>query len=156
MPFDLRMIPKYAKIEEASIMKIDSMRIQVIDEMLTNLYTVYVLLLDRSFYDAFVKIFINISLAKEFNEFFVLIKHVKILAMLLIKLERQKDAIKIYEFLRDLAEDTQNNDVSMDAYESLGKLLQERGDNDQAIVCFKKMLQLAWAEDDMQMETRAY
>ena len=41
----------------------DNSRINVIDEMLTNLYTVYVLLIDRSFYDAFVKVFINIKLA---------------------------------------------------------------------------------------------
>ena len=97
-------------------------------------------MIDRSFNEAFVKIFINICIAKEFNEFMVLIKHVKIFALLLLKLEKRREAIKVYEFLRDLTEDTQNNDYSMDAYESLGKMLQEDGEYERAIVCFKKLL----------------
>ena len=44
----------------------------------------------------------------------------------------------------------------MDVYISLGKLLQESGEHEKAIVCFKKLLQIAWAENDMLMETRAY
>ena len=44
----------------------------------------------------------------------------------------------------------------MKIYESLGKLLQEQGEYEKAIVCFKKLLQIAWFEDNMNMETRAY
>ena len=44
----------------------------------------------------------------------------------------------------------------MEIYESLGKLLQEQGEYEKAIVCFKKLLQIAWVEDNMLMETRAY
>ena len=132
--------PKYSKMESATIIEMDNHRIHVIDEMLTNLYTVYVLLIDRSFYDAFVKIYINICLAKEFNEFLLLIKHTKILALLLLKMDKRREAIKVYEFLRDLTEDTQNNNISMDVYESLGKLLQEETEYERAIVCFKKLL----------------
>ena len=44
----------------------------------------------------------------------------------------------------------------MEIYESLGKLLQEQGEYEKAIVCFKKLLQIAWFEDNMNMETRAY
>ena len=98
------------------IIEMDNKRLHVIDEMLTNLYTVYVLLIDRSFYDAFVKVYINICMAKEFNEFMILIKHTKILALLLLKMEKRYEAIRVYEFLRDLTEDTQNNKISMDVY----------------------------------------
>ena len=143
-------------METASIITKDVLRVNVIDSILSNLYTVRVLLIDRSFHDAFVKIFINICLAKEFNEFIVLIMHTKIFALLCLKLEKRDAAIKIYEFLRDLTEDTQNNEFSMEVYESLGKLLQEETEYEQAIVCFKKLLQLAWFENNMLMETRAY
>ena len=98
-PFDLSGKPKYSKMETAAIIEMDNRRIHVIDVLLTNLYTVYVLLIDRSFYDAFVKIFINICIAKEFNEFMVLIKHTKILALLLLKMDKRQEAIKVYEFL---------------------------------------------------------
>ena len=63
LPFDLSGKPKYSKMEQAMIIDIDKDRVHVIDEMLTNLYTVYVLLIDRSFQEAFVKIFINICMA---------------------------------------------------------------------------------------------
>ena len=55
-------------------------------------------------------------------------------------MEKRREAIKVYEFLRDLTEDTQNNHISMDVYESLGKLLQEETEYEGAIVCFKKLL----------------
>ena len=143
-------------MEEAQVIQFDNKRIHIIDELLNNLFIVHVKLIDRAFYDAFIKIFTNICLAKEFNEFIVLISHMKIFVLLLLKLERQNDAIKVYEFLRDVTEDTQNNSISMDIYESLGKLLQDNGEYEKAIVCFKKLLQIAWAENDMLMETKAY
>ncbi len=148
--------PRYNKMEEAQLIRFDNKRVEVVDELLNNLFIVLIKLIDRSFYDAFVKIFINICLAKEFNEFIILIKLMKIFVLLLLKLERQDDAIRVYEFLRDICEDTQNNSISMDVYESLGKLLQESGEYEKAIVCFKKLLQIAWAENDMLMETKAY
>ena len=78
----------------------------MIDELLHNLYTVYVLLIDRSFSDAFLRIFINIVMCKEFNEFMLLIKHVRIFALLLLRMEKRTEAIRVFEFLRDLTEDT--------------------------------------------------
>ena len=78
----------------------------MIDELLHNLYTVYVLLIDRSFSDAFTRIFINIVMCKEFNEFMLLIKHVQIFALLLLRMEKRTEAIRVFEFLRDLTEDT--------------------------------------------------
>ena len=128
----------------------------MIDALLHNLYTVYVLLIDRSFSDAFIKVFLNIVMCREFNEFKLLIKHIQIFAFLLLKLEKRMEAVRVYEFLRDLTEDTQQNSVAMDVYLQLGKLLQEHGEYEKAIVCFKKLLQIAWYEDNMLMETRAY
>ena len=107
LPVNLQIIPRYAKLEQAIIYKIDRERIEVIDALLHNLYTVYVLLIDRSFNDAFIKVFINIVMCKEFNEFMLLIKHIQILALLLLKIEKRMEAIRVFEFLRDLTEDTQ-------------------------------------------------
>lgn len=107
LPVNLQIVPRYAKLEQAIIYKIDRERIEVIDALLHNLYTVYVLLIDRSFNDAFIKVFINIVMCKEFNEFMLLIKHIQILALLLLKIEKRMEAIRVFEFLRDLTEDTQ-------------------------------------------------
>ena len=107
MPVNLQNIPKYAKMEQAIIYKIDRERIEVIDALLHNLYTVFVLLIDRSFSDAFMKVFINIQMCKEFNEFMLLIKHIQIFTLLLLKLEKRMEAMRVFEFLRDLTEDTQ-------------------------------------------------
>ena len=75
-------------MEEAQLIRFDSKRVEVIDELLNNLFIVHIKLIDRSFHDAFNKIFINICLAKEFNEFIVIIHHMKIFVLLLLKLER--------------------------------------------------------------------
>ena len=107
LPVNLQNIPKYAKMEQAIIYKIDRERIEVIDALLHNLYTVFVLLIDRSFSDAFMKVFINIQMCKEFNEFMLLIKHIQIFTLLLLKLEKRMEAMRVFEFLRDLTEDTQ-------------------------------------------------
>ena len=107
LPVNLLNIPKYAKMEQAIIYKIDRERIEVIDALLHNLYTVFVLLIDRSFSDAFMKVFINIQMCKEFNEFMLLIKHIQIFTLLLLKLEKRMEAMRVFEFLRDLTEDTQ-------------------------------------------------
>ena len=107
LPVNLQRNPKYAKMEQAIIYKVDRERIEVIDALLHNLYTVYVLLIDRSFSDAFIKVFINIVMCREFNEFKLLIKHIQIFTLLLLKLEKRMEAVRVYEFLRDLTEDTQ-------------------------------------------------
>ena len=38
-------------------------------------------------------------------------------------MDKRNEAIRVLEFLRDFTEDTQQNSISMDVYESLGKLL---------------------------------
>jgi len=53
--------------------------------------------------------FQNIKVSKLFNEYFVTIQLTLIFANLLLKLDHHKRALQVYEWLRDLCEDTQNN-----------------------------------------------
>ena len=62
----------------------------------------------------------------------------------------------ILTYLRDLVEETNNNKEAISIYEEIGKIKQEQKDYQKAILAFKRMLQIAWIENDYASETRAY
>jgi tetratricopeptide (TPR) repeat protein len=65
-------------------------------------------------------------------------------------------AIQVLEYLRDLAEDTNNNKEVILIYEAIGKLYQDKKEYNDAILAFKRMLQVAWMENDLHYETKSY
>ena len=88
------------------------------------------------------------SVIELFNEFIICSKHTLMLALLLQKLEINDKALLVLDYMRDLAEDTNNNYEAMIAYEETGKMYQEMKEYKMAIRAFKRMLQIAWVEND--------
>ena len=62
-------------------------------------------------------IYSNVTVMEYFNEFAVNLKHRMILILLLEKMEEQKNARLLLNFLKDLVEDTNNNVEAMLVYE---------------------------------------
>ena len=52
-----------------------------------------------------------------FNEYILCIKHTLMLAILLQKMELRERAMQVFEYLRDLVEDTNNNKEAIIVYE---------------------------------------
>lgn len=50
--------------------------------------------------------------------------------------------------MRDAAEDCKNKQKEMDAYLNIGKVLEMRAEYKQAILAFKRLLQVAWHAKD--------
>jgi len=60
------------------------------------------------------------------------------------------------EYLRDIVEDTNMNKEAMIVYQEIGKMYQEQKEYWMAIKAFKRMLQIAWFDNDQKSETKAY
>jgi len=103
---------------------------------------------ERQWQEAFVTLYANITIIELFNEFIVCIRHTFMLALILEKLDLRDKAMLILEYLRDLAEDTNNNKEVIRVYEAMGKLNQDKKEYQEAILAFKRMLQVAWVEND--------
>ena len=78
------------------------------------------------------------------------------LALILEEMELKDKALEVMIYLRDLAEETNNNGESILIYQKLGKMYQEKKDYNVAIIAFKRMLQISWIESDTHHETKAY
>ena len=68
IPVELTHLSKYKKCTQAEIIRVDHDRVVIIDQLLSNLYTLYLQLHDKSFFDAFVTCFSNFFLSRKFNE----------------------------------------------------------------------------------------
>ena len=77
---------------------------------------------ERNWQEAFYILFSNVVVIEMFNEFIACIKHTMMLAVLLEKMECDDQAMLVLEYIRDLAEDTNNNPEVIIAYEEIGKL----------------------------------
>ena len=139
---------RFKNYTEAKIIKRDHDRLVILDFLLSNLFRVFLLLHDRHWQEAFMSIYANLTVVWLFNEFIICIKHTMMLAVLLQKMELEEKSMMILEYLRDLVEDTNNNKEAILVYEEIGKLMQEKKEYALAILAFKKMLQIAWQEDD--------
>lgn len=139
-PFDIVNNPKYKRFYSAKIIKMDHDRVAVIDWMLANLFKVLLLVKDRFWQDAFIVVYSNFTVIENFNEFICCMKHSLLLVLLLQKLELADRAMVVLEYLRDLAEDTNNNKEAMIVYEEMGKMYQEMKEYKMAIKAFKFML----------------
>lgn len=65
-------------------------------------------------------------------------------------------AIKAFQKMRDYAEDCKCKKREMEAYLLLGKVLEQKKDYKTARVVFKRLLQVAWFSQDIDMEMAAY
>lgn len=139
-PIELKDNPRYRKYRHAAIIRQDFDRIGVIDFILINLYKAYLMVHDKQWQEAFLTIYSSITLIEMFNEFIVCIRHTFMLALILEKLELQSKALSVLQYLRDLAEETNNNREVILVYESMGRLYQDMKEYSYAISCFKKML----------------
>ena len=60
------------------------------------------------------------------------------------------------KLLRDVCEEDQDHKMKLRAYKSMGNCYQENKDYKKAIRCFKKVLETAWATNDLSEELQAY
>lgn len=58
--------------------------------------------------------------------------------------------------MRDAAEDAGLKKSEMRAYQKMGNVLQAQGEYKYAILAFKRMLQIAWSDEDYLYEMAAY
>ena len=63
-------------------------------------------------------------------------------------MEINDKAFTMLAYLRDLVEDTNNNKEAILCYDEIGKLYQEQKEYKMGIFAFKRMLQIAWQEND--------
>lgn len=73
-----------------------------------------------------------------------------------LSLENFPGALKAFGRMRDVAEDCGDRETEMRSYLLLGKTLQAQSENKQAVVVLKRLLQIAWCEDNFQYEMKAY
>lgn len=76
---------------------------------------------DRNWIEAFMTIYASTKIINFFNEFVIYIKHALMLVIILQKLNAQDKADQVLEYLRDVAEDTNNYREAIDVYEHIGK-----------------------------------
>mgnify|MGYP003887237185 CR=1 FL=1 len=129
-------------------MKRDHDRNNIIDYLLANLFRAYLMIYDKQWQEAFMVIFANVTVIDIFNEFILNIKHRMILVLLLYKLEARDQAGQLLEMLKHLVEDTNNNKEAILIYEQIGKKYQDDKNYEDALRAFKRMLQIAWTEND--------
>jgi tetratricopeptide (TPR) repeat protein len=67
-----------------------------------------------------------------------------------------RNAIRQYEIEKNLAEQHQLYELKMQAYRRLGKCHQLLRNYKEALICFKKMLELAWETNSLKDELLAY
>lgn len=122
-PIELKEVnPRYRKYRNATILRQDFDRIGVIDFLLISLYKAYLMVHDKQWQEAFLTIYASVTLIEMFNEFIVCIHHIFMLSLILDKLELQGKALSVLQYLRDLAEETNNNREVILIYETMGRL----------------------------------
>ena len=80
----------------------------------------------------------------------------KFLATLLMHLEFTKDAINIFTTLRDLGYELLNWSYVIQAFELLARTFQKSQQYEEAVIAYKKILQLAWVTNSQEYEILAY
>ena len=93
-------------------------------------------------------IYANVTIVDIFNEFVVNIKHRMILVLLLMRMDQRDKAIQVLDNLKHLVEETNNNQEAILVYEQIGRMYQQDKEYMEAIRAFKRMLQIAWCEND--------
>lgn len=73
-----------------------------------------------------------------------------------LELENFAGAIKAFQRMRDVAEDIGEKEVEMKAYRLLGKTLQNQTEHERAIFVLKRLLQVAWFQNNLNYEMKAY
>ena len=86
---------------------------------------------------------------------FVFVSHT-VLGCLYLNMGLLEDARKVFDLLRDVAEEIQDWSQAMLAYEWIGRVLQASCDFDNAIKSFKKMMQLSWVNNIPEYEIKSF
>lgn len=79
-----------------------------------------------------------------------------VLGALYIHLSQFDEARQIFDVIKDVAEETNNWGMAMQAYEWIGRTLQSSHDYENAIKAFKKMMQLSWVNNVPEFEVKSY
>ena len=129
-------------------MKRDHDHATIVDFLIAGMYRIYLLLHDKQWQEAFTQVYTNLTVVERFNEFLVYSKHTFMLSQLLQKMDLKEQAMQVLDFLRDFVEDTNLNKEAILVYEEIGRINQEDKDYHMALKAYKRMLQIAWFEND--------
>ena len=78
------------------------------------------------------------------------------LGCLYLNLDMVAEARKVFDLLRDVAEECHNWGHAILAYEWIGRVLQASSQYEHALKAFKKMMQLSWVTNVPEYEVKAY
>ena len=95
-------------------------------------------------------------LAKQVKDSSVSFHAFNLLGKLLHTLKLYKEALLIFEFLRDMANEFHNFAYLILSFESLAKVLNDMQDYEKALIAAKKMMQVAWFIGSREFELYAY
>ena len=116
-------LSKYKGTDHANIINLDYNRVKVIDLLISYLYKVLLALVEKNYSEATLYVFRCLRIVNAFNEYIVTVKLSQIFAKLLFCQEMKQEALQVFEFLRDFAEDTSNDGFLLQIYMQMGKLL---------------------------------
>lgn len=134
----------------------DKSRQRVLDHMVNELMSVLKSIQALNFHETLDPLCKLTALSKLLIDNKPALHFYQMLACLLLNLGKFDLALKLFDLARDISHDSQNLAQELLCYEWLGRTLQEKREYAKALICFKKMLQLAWIMRIQDYEFRAY
>jgi tetratricopeptide (TPR) repeat protein len=77
-------------------------------------------------------------------------------ALISIFFDNYEQAVSDFKMVRCIADEDENLETKMEAYECIGKCYQQLKNYENALKCFKKQLELSWRLNDIESELRSY
>ena len=134
----------------------DGKRLQVLEWMewrvKESLYTVS----EKRMFDTIQNVYEISLVSKTFTDPSLSFYSLKFFGCLLMHLNYSKWAIKTFEVMRDLGYELLNWSFVIQSFDLLGRCLQNASCYKDAMIAYKKMLQLAWVTNSQEYEIRAY
>lgn len=140
-PFNLMEFQNFEKkFLQAEIVRLDIHRVKVMDYLLKRFYEMYVKIDDWLYTDVLYQISHCLAIAREMQDYPIVIYLGIQLATSLQAIEQSQGAYLTLEFVRDICEDTYNFPPLLDVYFRMGIILKKMGEYDKALTVTKKLL----------------
>ena len=110
------------------------------DYLLKSFYEMYLKIDDRMYIDALYQINHCLTIAREMQDYPIVIYLAIKFATCLQAIEQSQAAYLTLEFVRDICEDTYNFSPLLDVYFRMGIILKKMGEYDKALIITKKLL----------------
>lgn len=112
--------------------------------------------LERNFKNAIPEVLLLSMICKTMIDKQLLKLSQTLLGCLYLHLGKTEEAMAIFDFLRDVAEECHNWSYAIQAYHWIGQVMQEQHNYENSIKAYKKMMQLSWLTDVAEYEIKSY